>query len=1375
MRQLLILIIGLLTVSLSARDFEKFTSVEGLSTNLISDIIQDEEGFVWVASEYGIYRFDGYRFKAFRANDNDSSSLIHDHVFGFVKDTSGNIIAVTEWGTSVYNGYTHTFINKKFESRAVNIWVGNHTFLVKHANEKLLHYSATDLSSSNEINHEIINNSMIDVYDGGVVFVDTNYAIVEYSTNNSIYKVVEPGVNRVDKIHSTSDGRIVYWLSNGSIYARALSDSQSHVVDIPEFDGRSFFVQENSLIVKNNSGKILIQKSGSTFDQISDVNADDLREVYLDRESNLWLAHRTGGVSLLVRQMHEFDYWPILNAQNSLECVSSITQLSDSSIIAGTSEGNIYKYNNEGSIVNQWTLYGKHPILSLFVDSYSRIWVSSKKNGIAVYKLNNGVLSKDTSMSARLSFLKGYSVKIMYEDSDGNLMLGTEENGLIRILDNYNTNTQIRENVSEGVESISSNKVTSIVEGLDKSLWVGTDSGLCVIKTDNSIINYHYQKSKHQTASINDITSLCYDRQNRLWVGTHSGLYLLDKTEPIVRKLEDVYGLKNIIVKSIVEDSSGNIWVSSGKGLAMLPNDKDLFLYYGVNHGILPLHFKDNSVCKLLNGDLLFGGINGMCYFSPNMKATGEYETSPVITDFKVFYNSIYNAPESRRKHLKDDEVDVSLAYTDNVFSIEFSSLHYGDIANHRYAYMLEGFEKDWIYSTSFDREVTYTNLSGGEYIFKVKVSDKYGQWSDTFESFKIHIDPPFWDTWWFYLFVFVLVMLTLYFMYTARMTRVLRMRKVLEKQVEQRTHELGEKKQELEVQKEKFMEQRDIANIQKAQIARQKEELEKQRELLEAVVDKRTSDLAIAKEKAQHSEYEKNKSESKYKLIAENARDMILRLKLPEESLDYLSKAAVELTGYSVDDFYNDPNLLKNIVDPKFKDKYVEIYRKAISGSVTPTQEYKIVCKNGESKWVCQRSVLVYGDDDVVEALEAIVFDISERKKAEAKYKAAKRRAEEADKLKSSFLANMSHEIRTPMNSIVGFADLLSDPNISLDEKQAFVEHINTSSASLLHLVDDIIDISKIEAGQLEISKSQCYVNTILEELYSSFDKIRKESAKEDVRIKVMMPVKEENFSIYTDNFRFRQVMMNLIGNALKFTTKGEIEFGYQLDLGDSDKEKTGNVTFFVKDTGKGISDEMLDSVFDRFKTYRDNNESELPGSGLGLAISRNLVELMGGVMWVESKENVGTTFWFSLPLIKPKGLKKKEYSDGKTKGVDWSSKTILLAEDEENNYKFVQAALKKTKVNLLRAHNGQEAIDMFSNNKSNIDIILMDIQMPGMNGYEATQKIKNITEDIPIIAQTAFAMAGGKIKCFEAGCDGYISKPYKAKDLIETISKYL
>jgi signal transduction histidine kinase len=376
-----------------------------------------------------------------------------------------------------------------------------------------------------------------------------------------------------------------------------------------------------------------------------------------------------------------------------------------------------------------------------------------------------------------------------------------------------------------------------------------------------------------------------------------------------------------------------------------------------------------------------------------------------------------------------------------------------------------------------------------------------------------------------------------------------------------------------------------------------------------------------------------------------------------------------------------------------------------------------------------------------------------------------AKEKAEESDKLKSAFLANMSHEIRTPMNGILGFSQLLKDEDVSREKKEKYIEAIDVSTHQLLHIITDIVDISKIEAGQETILLRNFDLNNLIEESYNFF---QPQAHLKNLKLKLNKNIPSEIANITSDPIKLGQILNNLLGNALKFTEKGIIEI---IVTTTNDR-----IIFGIRDTGIGIDPLLQKAVFDRFRQVELTQSRKYGGTGLGLSLSKSYVEMLGGTIKVDSIPDVGSTFTFEIPFVKAEDqlLVKKDENKEASNIHTWSEKTMLLAEDEEVNSFYIETVLKSTGINIITAQNGLEAVEECKRN-NDISLILMDIKMPEMDGLTATRIIKSFKKDLPIIATTAFALSSDKERCIEAGCNDYLSKPIRKEQLLIMMNKYI
>lgn len=393
-----------------------------------------------------------------------------------------------------------------------------------------------------------------------------------------------------------------------------------------------------------------------------------------------------------------------------------------------------------------------------------------------------------------------------------------------------------------------------------------------------------------------------------------------------------------------------------------------------------------------------------------------------------------------------------------------------------------------------------------------------------------------------------------------------------------------------------------------------------------------------------------------------------------------------------------------------------------------------------------------------------SVLHDITNQVKIKKELIKAKNKAEQADKLKSAFLANMGHEIRTPLNGMLGFAELLrsaTNPNAT----KRYIDIIISNGEQLLSIISDIIDIAKIEANQITILNDDVLLNNLLTDIHLLYKSGSRVHTKPNIRLALNISDKLNNKYIKTDPIRLKQVFINLLNNAYKFTEQGSITYGYTI--------KAGELEFFVADTGCGIPPEKTSMVFERYAQVVPQESIKKGGSGLGLAICKAIINKMGGTIWIESNYGKGSTFKFTIPFEITDTTNGRVYNENTIR--NWSGKTILIAEDEETNQMLLESYLEPTQVNIIMAVNGRHCLELFKKHQARINVVLLDIKMPFMSGYEVINELQKINKLTPVIAQTAYAMSDEKKRILEAGCTDYISKPLTKARLLNVIDNYI
>ena len=523
---------------------------------------------------------------------------------------------------------------------------------------------------------------------------------------------------------------------------------------------------------------------------------------------------------------------------------------------------------------------------------------------------------------------------------------------------------------------------------------------------------------------------------------------------------------------------------------------------------------------------------------------------------------------------------------------------------------------------------------------------------------------------------------------------------------------------------------------------------------------NKLNEELIEAKEKAEVSE-------RKYNLTINNILSVVWKADIGENGEfqnTFVSEVAdklLELPKGTINNSFSDyfsfvkPQYLKNIYDTISNaiinpNKYIEL-------------EYEIQKNNGKTAWFLSK-----GKASVVKGKTSIfgyTIDITKQKIAEQEVIKAKHKAEESDQLKTEFINNMSHEIRTPMNGILGFSKFLEKPNLTDAKKKHYINIIQNSGNQLMHIIDDILEISKLGTKQVKTIEKEICLNDLLLEHFTIFD-IKAKENKTPLYLNKGLSDKES--MVLTDETKLNKILSNLLENALKFTNTGFIEFGYQL--------KNSELEIYVKDTGIGIKPEKQEIIFVRFSQEEKELSKNIGGLGLGLSIAKENAELLGGKITLKSEKGKGATFFVTIPY-KPIKSQTEDNNANSEKITEKQDKfTILIVEDEEVNYLYLGTLLENAELNFKSLHtkHGKEAVKMCKEN-TEIDFVLMDMKMPIMTGFEATKLIKKFRPDLPIVAQTAYSTRDEKEQAFSAGCDDFISKPISEETLNEIINKYL
>ncbi len=506
----------------------------------------------------------------------------------------------------------------------------------------------------------------------------------------------------------------------------------------------------------------------------------------------------------------------------------------------------------------------------------------------------------------------------------------------------------------------------------------------------------------------------------------------------------------------------------------------------------------------------------------------------------------------------------------------------------------------------------------------------------------------------------------------------------------------------------------------------------------------------------------ELQQSEERYRAVADSAVDSIITID-SEGIMVGWNQGATKTFGYEEKEVIGFP--INNIIPEKHADLHQSSINRIEHGGeprmIGKTIELRGKRKNGE---VFPIELSLAGWNTINDHFyTGIIRDITRRKLEEVELLNAKERAEESDQLKSAFLANMSHEIRTPMNAILGFSEMLNDTELSEENKTKYISFITNSTNQLLHIITDIVDISKVEANQEKMQPKVFNLINLLNDIKTAFEP---QAEKKNLKFQLQTHLPATLVNISSDPDKLKQIISNLLENALKFTDNGTIK----LDV----EALENQLIFHVSDTGIGIDSALHEVIFDRFRQVETALTRKFGGLGLGLSLAKSYAELLGGSIHLKSIPGSGTTFTVELPLIQEMDQFAEDFENKESAPVLWEDKLVLIAEDEIVNTMYLEVVLKSIGIQLIFAKNGLEAVELCKTNKS-ISLVLMDIKMPEMDGLTATRIIKSFRKNLPVIATTAFALSSDREKCLEAGCNNYLAKPIKRDLLVAMMNEYL
>jgi len=1348
---------------------------EGLPQNSVTAIVRDRKGYLWLGTQEGLVRFDGVRFTVY--NKKNAPGILDTWIIAlcecrddmlWIGTHGGGLCSLKDGVFTAYTteqGLSDDFIWTICSDGEGGVWIGTENGLSHLENGEFTVYTTREglpLNRVRSLCKDTKGNLWVGTEGGGLArFRDgtfTTYTEKQGLPNDNIYSIHED--RRGDLWVGTYGGLVCF--ENGLFTARTTYTAKNGLAN--NYIMLVYEDRDGTLWIGTDSGGLNRFRDGKfdVFTSKEGLSDDSVWAMYEDPEGSLWLGTDGGGLN----RMKSGKFTTYTTRQGlSHNMVMCVYESRDGAIWIGTHGGGLNRLKD-----GKFTTYTKKDgllddfIYSLYQDKKGNLWI-----GTFGFGLNRFANGKFTAYSTEQGF-SGDFIWFTYEDRDGRLWFGTSS-GLIRLENGVFTTLNTERGLSNDI-------VGCMVEDKDGTLWIGTDGGGVNRYKDGQFTAL----TKEQGMPDDVVSTLYLDGEGVLWIGTYEGLVRLKNGTLTTVNADN--GLLEDTVFSILDDDNGYLWMSGNKGVSRVSKQQLNDFCDGKRASVQHTSYdeKDGMKSRECNGGYQSAGLKtrgGRLWF-PTIKGVVEVDPNklkintlppPVEIEEIVVGNRTFSPP------FAPGTPPLVLPPGTDQFEIHYTGLSLLAPERVRFKYLLEEIDTQW-HDVDTRRTAYYTKLPPGNYTFRVKAQNNDGTWNETGAFISFYHKPFFHQTAWFYVLCTLAAALTVFTGYRYRVRKLRKRQELLKRLVEKQTAALKERNRELEAM------DRVVKTINR------EIELEK---LLQSLL-KQAMGLFPQSEMGGFFIY--NTEEACFRMVASEGIDPALVKEIAftyDEAVGRYVRGAEELEKgvYIVREFENAPGRekLKKLPQPQCVLAMEVTLGERIEGfmlldSLTDPQAFD---KSDTQKLYFLREHAISAIykarnlEQLQEEKDKTEDALARAREAHQELEKAKEAVEKAHRAKSDFLANMSHEIRTPINAILGFTEIMSS-EIKEERHKGFLEAVSSSGKTLLGLLNDILDLSRIEAGKMELKFEPLNPRSVLKELEQIFSR-KAESRGIEFHLEVDPGLPQ---FLLLDGLRLRQVLLNLVGNAVRFTNNGFIKLSVKREsglTGDATAGLTGTATpgltgivFSVEDSGIGIPEDQQQRIFDAFE-QQDGQSRRYGGTGLGLAITLRLVELMGGDISVHSQKGKGSTFVVTLKNVAIPGGAVEEVpgSDIDIDAVRFGKASVLVVDGKELNRRLLIEYLSHSPIECIETGNGREAVELAVRHRP--DLVLMGIKNFEVDGYEAARQIKAHEElkETPVIILTASSLKSEEEEIRKAGIDGGINKPVSKRELYTQLMRFL